>query len=317
MVDLVLHQLRRIDPALVPGEARGLDAVRQANVPLEYKKNILDFVWQKAGAAGVLSIGQGIDEVDYDPIWQAAVRSASPTVLLDKWSRFEVFAHSTNRLKFEQLSDNCVSFQRYTVDGGVPGDPENFLICGLIIALLESIGCHKLRCQMSNSVSGKSDHEIYRDGKISLPGDISQLTTDHWIIDWQAFESPYAQDPEATQGLGSVLPKSVTGIHKSMLEKLARLLMVDVSRPWKVEDLAHEAGMSKRSLQRKLKDAGFSFSQLVRLVRVHESCRLLAEDVTPITAIGFCTGFSDSAHFSRDFRASMGMTPTDYRALSF
>ena len=316
MVDLVLHQLRRIDPALVPGEARGLDAVRQANVPLEYKKNILAFVWQNAGPAAVLSIGQGIDEVEYDPVWQAAVRSASPSILLDKWSRFEVFAHSTNRLRFDHLSDNCVSFQRYTVDGGVPGYAENFLICGLIIALLESIGCHELCCRMSDSTSGQTAHQIYHAGKISLPADLEQLATDNWVIDWQDFVSPYQSDVKATRGLSSILPKSVSGIHKSMLEKLARLLMVDVSRPWKVEDLAHEAGMSKRSLQRKLKDSGLSFSQLVRLVRVHESCRLLAQDVTPITAIGFCTGFSDSAHFSRDFRASMGMTPTDYRALS-
>jgi AraC-like DNA-binding protein len=41
----------------------------------------------------------------------------------------------------------------------------------------------------------------------------------------------------------------------------------------------------------------------------------LKDGDVPLTAIGFCAGFSDSAHFSRDFRASMGMTPSDYRAI--
>jgi AraC-like DNA-binding protein len=91
--------------------------------------------------------------------------------------------------------------------------------------------------------------------------------------------------------------------------------MRDVARQWKVGELAREAGLSTRSLQRRLGDAELSFSRLVRLVRIHEACRLLKDSDAPITSIGFCAGFSDSAHFSRDFRASMGMTPSDYRVV--
>lgn len=92
--------------------------------------------------------------------------------------------------------------------------------------------------------------------------------------------------------------------------------MLDIARQWKVGELAREAGLSTRSLQRRLGHADLSFSGLVRLVRIHEACRLLADGAAPITAIALCAGFSDSAHFSRDFRASMGMTPSDYRAVS-
>ena len=97
--------------------------------------------------------------------------------------------------------------------------------------------------------------------------------------------------------------------------RVIRLLMLDVDRQWKVSDLAREAGLSTRSLQRKLSDADLSFSHLVRIVRIHEACRLLKESEAPITTIAFCAGFSDSAHFSRDFRASMGMSPSNYRGV--
>ena len=80
-----------------------------------------------------------------------------------------------------------------------------------------------------------------------------------------------------------------------------------------IDALAREAGLSKRSLQRRLHDADVSFSQLVRLARIHEACRLLTGTDASVTTIGFCAGFSDSAHFARDFRASVGMTPSAYR----
>jgi AraC-like DNA-binding protein len=90
--------------------------------------------------------------------------------------------------------------------------------------------------------------------------------------------------------------------------------MLDVARQWKVGELARETGLSTRSLQRRLGGAQLSLTRLVRLVRIHEACRLLKNTDAPLTTIGFCAGFSDSAHFSRDFRASTGMTPSDYRA---
>tara|TARA_R110002110_G_scaffold88617_1_gene230885 strand:- start:424 stop:786 length:363 start_codon:yes stop_codon:yes gene_type:complete len=99
------------------------------------------------------------------------------------------------------------------------------------------------------------------------------------------------------------------------IEAVAEVLARDVARQWRVGDLARETGLSTRPLQRKLADANLSFLHLVRLVRIHETCRLLKDSMIPITAISFCAGFSDSAHFSCDFRASTGMTPSDYRTI--
>ncbi|MCF6320466.1 MAG: helix-turn-helix transcriptional regulator [Rhizobiaceae bacterium] len=73
--------------------------------------------------------------------------------------------------------------------------------------------------------------------------------------------------------------------------------------------------MSVRSLQRRLAEFEISFSSLVRRVRIHEACRLLKHSDSSLTVIGFCSGFSDSAHFSRDFRSSVGISPSQYRAI--
>lgn len=312
MLNLVVHQLKQTNPELLPTDVSAVDAVRHAHAPAEYKRGILDLVWREAGPETLLSIGQGIRNVGYDPIWRAAVGSASPAVAFDKWRRFEVFAHSRNRVRIDQTHEKRASFQRYTVGGGVPTSPENLLICGLIIALLEENGFGGLRCEMP--LADGTAYCIREDGRFSVPGDANALMTAAWEIEWRTF-SPRGKKSTPEAELPDIpLLQTCDSTLRTWIEVVVRLLMRDIARQWKVGELAREAGLSTRSLQRRLGGADLSFSRVVRLVRIHEACRLLQNSEVSITAVGFCAGFSDSAHFSRDFRASMGMTPSDYRA---
>ena len=314
MVDLVVRQLRRTNPELIPADAGTVDSVRRAHAPAQFKRDILETVWREAGPQTLLSTGQGIREVAYDPVWRAALRSEDPALLFEKWGRFEAFAHSRNRLRIDHAGEKRASFQRYTVDGGTPTAPENLLICGLVIALLEEIGCLGLRCEMP--LDDGTVYPIRDNGRFSVPDDADALMTAGWTIVWRNF-SPRPENADSPAEPPEIaLPQSCGSTLGRLIESVARILMRDVARHWKVGELAREAGLSTRSLQRRLRDAELSFSHLIRLVRVHEACGLLTNSDAPITAIGFCAGFSDSAQFSRDFRASMGMTPSDFRAVS-
>jgi len=291
-----------------------IDIHRNAYIPLELMRDTLGLIWAEANPVVLLSIGQGIRDAQYDPMWHAAVRSTCPSVFFDKWQRFEVFGHSRNRLRIEQTSETSASFHRYTVDGGVPTAPENLMICGLVMAALEEIGCKNLRCEMP--CVGGSMHRIYECGQFSVPDDKHALMTGSWTMDWtECLSDPVSVGTEDM--LAEIyIPQVCDSKVRKSLEVVVRLLVFDVSRQWKIDELARESGMSKRSLQRRLQDVEISFSELVRLVRLREACRLLKDTDAPITTIGFCSGFSDSAQFSRDFRASTGMTPSDYRAVS-
>ena len=244
-------------------------------------------------------------EAQYDPIWRGACQSKNPAFLFEKWRRFEKFSHSTNRLRIDQIDQNKTEFQRYTIDGGTPTAPENLLICGLMIALLEEIGCVDLRCEMS--ASGATAQCIRQNEQFQLPSGIDQMSTDQWRIEWREFSPPSKTRNSDT------ISVPVSEEFASKINSLIQIITTDVSHQWKIDELAREAGFSKRTLQRVLNQAGYSFSTLIRIVRTHEACSFLADAQIPLTSIAFCTGFSDSAHFSREFRTSMGMTPTDYR----
>ncbi len=311
IVDLIVRQFKQTHPELIPAGGYLIDPVRHATVSGSFKKDILKRALLKAGPKALLSVGQGVGGVTYDPLWRAAIRTPSPAVLFDKWRRFERFGHSRNRLRISQIGEAQVLFQRYGVDGGTPGRPENFLICGLIIALLEEIGCTGLQCDMPGRDGRK--HRIRQNGDFLISKDSGILLTDSWTVQWKGFSPPAGNTDSTAELTRRAFPLPSGSAVTIELEAVIRLLLSDPARRWKVGELASQVGMSKRSLQRKLDRAGLCFTRITRLVRLHEACRLLEAQDGSITEIGFCSGFSDSAHFSRDFRASMGMTPREFR----
>jgi len=311
LIDVVVLYLKQNNPGLLLADLDQVDALRNAHAPTDVKRDILETVRRNCGLKALLEIGQGIDSITYDPIWQAALRSETPQVLFDKWRRIETFTHSQNRVKISHISQNGANFQRYTMKGGKPGEAENLFVCGLVIALLQRIGCRGLWCDIAQRNGGAA--RVFSAGEFTTPFTNADLQSSDWTMGWQDFSPTanghYADNQLLTVNLPPIDNPALLTQVKSVISQLNR----DIARRWNVSELARASGLSTRSLQRHLSDAGLSFSRLVRLVRIHEACRLLRTGETPLTVIGFCAGFSDSAHFSRDFRASVGMTPTEYR----
>jgi len=187
------------------------------------------------------------------------------------------------------------------------------VICGVLIALLEAIGCVGLRCWLHGNTDAQ---KLIRDNGVSLPiNDDSLKLTDDWTICWTAFVPEVAASCMLSDAPKIPEQHLIDPVTRHRIQLMIRLLSQDASRVWKVSELARQAVMSTRGLQRTLAHAQLTFSSLVRMMRVHEATRLLREDDLSLTAIAFCAGFSDSAHFSRDFRASTGVAPREFRKL--
>ena len=70
---------------------------------------------------------------------------------------------------------------------------------------------------------------------------------------------------------------------------------------------------SKRSLQRKLKDCGTHYSELLDQVRFHAACVMLRERELTVAEIAHRLHYSNPTHFSRAFRRTAGVSPHAYR----
>ncbi len=77
---------------------------------------------------------------------------------------------------------------------------------------------------------------------------------------------------------------------------------------------AMAAGMSVRSLQRHLADAGVTYSQLLEAARRDAAFRLMEDRRLSLSEIASVLGYSDPAHFTRAFIRWTGQTPRSHCA---
>lgn len=80
-----------------------------------------------------------------------------------------------------------------------------------------------------------------------------------------------------------------------------------------IRDAASDFGMSVRSFQRKLSDAGISYAELRNSVRTEIAKAMLAFTGLSIPEIAVDLGFSETSAFSRSFKSFTGATPAKFR----
>jgi AraC-like DNA-binding protein len=72
-------------------------------------------------------------------------------------------------------------------------------------------------------------------------------------------------------------------------------------------------GISERTLQRKLGEAGTGYLNELAEARVRAARRLLLESDAPLTAIAYDVGCASLQHFSALFRKRTGESPSAFR----
>jgi AraC-like DNA-binding protein len=82
----------------------------------------------------------------------------------------------------------------------------------------------------------------------------------------------------------------------------------------RVEDLANAAHMTVDQLERSMRKVlGTSPKQYLMAARLNRAATMVATTGTPISEVATQCGYYDQSQFTRYFKASMGMTPGEYR----
>lgn len=95
------------------------------------------------------------------------------------------------------------------------------------------------------------------------------------------------------------------------------LIMMEqnLAEPVPIAQIAAQLGLSTRQLERLFQGmTGMRPSAFYRTLRLRFAGFLLDTTDRPVTEIAFDAGFSDCAHFSRQFKAAHGVTPSAVRA---
>jgi LacI family transcriptional regulator len=93
-----------------------------------------------------------------------------------------------------------------------------------------------------------------------------------------------------------------------------RYIQEHIHRPIYLEEIARHVSLSRRSLQRRVRQTlGRSIQREIQRVRIERARTLLAETHQPLKHVSEACGFDYLEHFSRDFRRVTGLTPSAYR----
>jgi AraC-like DNA-binding protein len=83
-----------------------------------------------------------------------------------------------------------------------------------------------------------------------------------------------------------------------------------------LESVARELGMSERSLQRHLRELGYTYNALADEVREATARLYLEQHDIALAEIGYLLGFADQSTFNRAFKRWTGCTPRQARILA-
>jgi AraC-like DNA-binding protein len=77
--------------------------------------------------------------------------------------------------------------------------------------------------------------------------------------------------------------------------------------------VAAQLGLSARTLQRRLGEAGLSFQQLLERTRRELAAQYLAQDAFSLAEVAFLLGYTEQSSFTHAHRAWHGCTPQQAR----
>lgn len=106
------------------------------------------------------------------------------------------------------------------------------------------------------------------------------------------------------------LPSSGSAL---LSDHLLALIASDPARAWRIGGAAEQLGLTGRSLQRYLLAEGTTFSSILRTARTQVAKQYLMDRKVTLSEVGFCCGYADQAHFQREFRSVVGLTPRKFR----
>ncbi|GAA1318168.1 hypothetical protein GCM10020360_13400 [Nonlabens tegetincola] len=104
---------------------------------------------------------------------------------------------------------------------------------------------------------------------------------------------------------------------RSEARRVAELLANELDRRWSVPNLAEEVHLSPSQLRRVFTEAfGKSPIAYLTMLRAERMARLLEITNSPISVIAALVGWGDPDFAARQFRRSVGVSPSDYRRIS-
>ncbi|MBS7807201.1 helix-turn-helix transcriptional regulator [Variovorax sp. PCZ-1] len=279
--------------------------LEQATVPLDTKQQLVMQVLQQRGIQALLQLGQGLHDMQHDSLMPMLIHKGQPLRALQAWLRLERYLHSKHRIEQTLLSQQAVQHRHYSIKAGTcPSAAEDWVVLGVLIALLQSTGCAQIKASMVNGLQLWPWPDSARQ-QAALHEIFVKAQTHEWRLHWAAASQELSPNPTLTY--------TDTDESAPLSAHIQQLTSRTLGECSSLDGIAQSLGHSTRSLQRKLKAEGTRYVDILANARAERASLMLSNDQGGLAEIGFACGYTDQAHFCRDFKRRVGMSPLRYR----
>ncbi|MEX0274913.1 MAG: AraC family transcriptional regulator [Flavobacteriaceae bacterium] len=209
------------------------------------------------------------------------------------WLNDDIYFEGDSKLEAQALA---VHFDQNFLGQDFFGRPEMHQIAGLL---------HRARCGIRfNGLKDDFDHRMQNllklDGFEQLMGFLSLLNELAVCPSFDLLSSTgFSMEFHSTNDRG--------------LDKMYAYVFKNFKNPIHSRDVAEVVHMNPSSFSRYFKRMHRkTFTRYLNEIRIGYACKLLIEDSSRITTVCFESGFNNVSNFNRQFRAIMGMTPSQY-----
>jgi len=214
------------------------------------------------------------------------------------------------------IDDERDFFIRISCQSSMPDYMERFLTEAIVAGILENI--RRLGIDTKNnakayfSYSKPSYSNLY--SGLAVPVHFDQQVSGIFLTNHLVDAKLSTVDPTLLSDIG--LPQGAASNSNDYKQSLENNILLSLPTIPSIEESAQQLGVSKRTLQRRLKDSGTDYRQLIEKVRIKEAVYLLSSGTLSIAQIAQQIGFADASSFSRAFKRLEKMTPGEYRRQS-
>lgn len=104
---------------------------------------------------------------------------------------------------------------------------------------------------------------------------------------------------------------------RDRLDRIVGHLTEHLAEPVTLAEIAGVAALTPTATSRFFRrQTGMTITAYLNRARIANACHLLAESDAPIATVARLSGFTNLAHFNREFRRSLGQTPSSFRRIA-